>query len=295
MNRTIGLLAFVVAMGMGRTAAGRERLAVFFVADADARLADNLAEVAIAKAAETPGRELVGARELRARLAEIVKRGDFAECLAEPDCLSRVGTAAGVERAVIGSVRRDQGAFALTVVLAETRTAAKQRELSRRVPLDLDLLIAAVQKSVGELLEPPKSEERTTGGKVGPNAFDARPNASAPEPQAQPEPIPKMTRIAQESAAAPTNLLAHVEASPPEQPSSHVSYVAYGVAGLAIASFAAAAITGSVATGTPSGNTRADAQRDLERRKDYATAANGLYAVGGVLSAVTIAAFVWRW
>jgi hypothetical protein len=71
--------------------------------------------------------------------------------------------------------------------------------------------------------------------------------------------------------------------------------VGYAVAALAVASLTGAAITGAVATGTPVGNTRSEAQRDLERRKDFAIAANGLWVAGGVLGALSAIAFVWKW
>jgi len=278
MKRPVTALAFVVVLGLCRIATARERLAVFFVAEFDPRLADNLTEVAIAKAAETPGRELVGARELRARLVEIIGRGDFAACLTEPECLSRVGAAAGVERAVIGSVKREGEMFALSLVLADTRSATKQAEVTEQVPPKLDLLIAAVQKSVGDLFEQRAAADKAT--------TDVDAPASAPA---------TVTEVARNVAVPPPNLLRSTEGVPPVHPASHVPYVGYGAAGLAVASLTAAIIAGSIGTGTATGATRADAQRDMERRKDYAMAANGLYAVGGALTAVSLAAFVWRW
>jgi hypothetical protein len=281
MKRRFAAFAFIAAIAVCRLATARERLAVFFVAEFDPRLADNLTEVAIAKAAETPGRELVGARELRARLAEIVKTGDFGACLTQPECLSRVGAAAGVERAVIGSVKREAGMFALTMILADTRSAAKQAEVAEQVPPKIDLLIAAVQKSVGDLFDQRAQAEKPP----------AEP-AVVPAPPTEPAPIvPAQSNV----VTPPPNFLHSTDATPTERSASHVPYVAYGAAGLAVASFTAAILAGSVGTGTPTGNTRADVQRDLERRKDYAMAANGLYVVGGALTAASLAAFVWRW
>ena len=52
--------------------------------------------------------------------------------------------------------------------------------------------------------------------------------------------------------------------------------------------------TGCIASSPPSGDTRKAQQEDLERRQDYAVAANVAFVAGGVFSAVAVVAFVWH-
>src|SRR4051812_44503093 len=86
-----GPLAGLVAASA--PAFARERLAVFMVAS-DPSLADNLVEVAIAHLAKRADWELVGGRELRGRLAEILPEGGLGACAGQPTCLAALGDAA---------------------------------------------------------------------------------------------------------------------------------------------------------------------------------------------------------
>src|SRR5215471_12417211 len=266
MSHRTTLVSLVLALGVCRSAGARERLAVLIVADADAdsKLADNLTEVAIAKIAETPGRELVGAPELRKRLNEIAQGGDLGACLAKTDCLVQVGVAAGANRAVIGNVRHEDQSFMLTLALTDMRTAVKQAEVSRKVSPDVSELIVAVQEGVGQLLQPKSPLEPTPGGSaaiVPPPIVSA---AGSPAPSAF---------LMDEGKAKPAS------SSPP--------YIAYGAGALAVACIGAAVVTGTIATGTPEGNTRAEVQADLERRQGFARATNGLWVAGGALTALS--------
>jgi hypothetical protein len=283
------LFAFVLLLCACRTAAARERLAVIVVVDHDARLADNLTEVIIAKVAEKPGYELVGTSELRARLVRVVKGGDLGECLSRPDCLSEVGIAAGVTRAVVGNVHRESQTFELSLALTDTKSAAQEAEVSRSVSLDVAALIAAVQWGVDELFEHVHEH--------GLEQSTAKPNGHAPAAE---ERAPALSHLGQESPETPPpasspEWFRYGKPNPAEAKVSGAPYVGYAVAALAVASLTGAAITGAVATGTPVGNTRSEAQRDLERRKDFAIAANGLWVAGGVLGALSAIAFVWKW
>jgi hypothetical protein len=69
--------------------------------------------------------------------------------------------------------------------------------------------------------------------------------------------------------------------------------VGFGATALAAISYSVAVVVGGRATALPTGRTRAEAQADLERRKDDAQEANGLLIAGTALSAAAIAAFVW--
>jgi hypothetical protein len=67
-----------------------------------------------------------------------------------------------------------------------------------------------------------------------------------------------------------------------------VRYVTYGAALVSALSFSASAITGSIAGGTPTGNTRAEVEADLHRREGYQTAAIGLLVSGAVFATVSL-------
>ena len=84
-------------------------------------------------------------------------------------------------------------------------------------------------------------------------------------------------------------------AAPPLSSGPSVApYVGFVAAGLAVVAFSTAAVAGSVANAPPSGDTRKLRQEDIERRENYAVAANVTLAAGGVFSAVAIVAFLWH-
>src|SRR3954454_22465204 len=88
-------LALLLALtAMAHAAAGNDRLAVLVFVEGDPELSDNLTEVAISKLAQRRDRRLVGVRELREQLVDILAGQGMAGCLAQPDCVARIGTAA---------------------------------------------------------------------------------------------------------------------------------------------------------------------------------------------------------
>lgn len=265
---TLVLLALAVA----RPAGASTRLAVFIIAD-DAPLSNNLTEVAISRLAEKPGYELLGLRELEDRLSELstVKSDGLRACLALPACLSEVGAMAGVESAVIGDVRREDDQYRLDLALVDTRTGTPAARRSIESPLDLDQLIAAVQAGVFEIV--PNAEVD-----LGPRAPLTRAEATSPTRRA----VPRDTGVASERNKKSGG-------------GSIVPYIAYGTAGLAVIAFSAAAVTGTLGTARPVGNGRAAVQADLERRKDYASLANGLFVTGGVLAGASAVTFIVSW
>src|SRR3954453_9768805 len=100
-----GTCALVTAASLvaGNAPAARERIGVLILpADGtDAALADNLTEVAIAKLAETPAHELVGARQIRRRQALSGAEPIGLPCLDQPACLARLGAVIGARRLVV--------------------------------------------------------------------------------------------------------------------------------------------------------------------------------------------------
>jgi hypothetical protein len=261
----------VLALAVARPALASTRLAVFIVAD-DVALSDNLTEVAIARLAEKPGYELLGLRELEVRLNELqtVKSDGLRACFALPACLSEVGAMAGVDSAVIGDVRREEDHYRLDLALVDTRTGTPAARRSSGSPLDLDQLIAAVQAGVFEIVP------------------SANVDPASPAPLARVEdPSPTWRTVPRDTGRASERNK--------KSGGSIVPYIAYSTAGLAVIAFSAAAVTGTLATARPTGAGRAEVQSDLERRKDYASLANGLFVTGGVLAGASAVTFIVSW
>lgn len=261
-----GIAAALVLSATTAPAIARERLVVLMVADADPALADDLTEVAIATLAERRDRELVGARELRARLADVLPEGGLAACVDRVECLARVGVVASAARAVLGRVHSRGEGHHLELTLAETRTGEILGRVSTAVPAGIDPLIAAVRAGVGRLLAPDTTATHRT------------------------PPAVSLAALPSEHTAA-VSLVS--KAPEPARPHAWVPYAGGGAAVLAAIAFSAAAVTGTIAGEDPVGDTRVLAQADLEHRKAYATTANELLIAGGVLTAAAGAAFVW--
>jgi len=273
MRQLAALLASVIALGGSAAAEGRERLAVLMVVEDDPALADSLTDVAIAVLAERRDRELIGTGELRARLAGIVSADGLGPCLERADCLSQVGLASGAALAVVGDLRRDSDEWTLRLSLVDTRTAVHDADLVRRMPFDADIqrIVSTLREGLRVLLAPRPAPPAVTVTETV---------------------LPRVTTAADVSLVPANAPRVEVEARAGERPTWPL-YFGFGAAGLAVVSYSAVAVTGSVATGQPAGRTRAEAQADLERRKDYALAANGLFVVGTALAVAAVATLLW--
>lgn len=256
--RTSARIALTVGLLGGSVEPARAdggRLAVLIVADRDPELSDNLTEVAISKLAEQREHRLVGWRELRDQLSDIVGGGGIGDCLVQAQCLVRIGAAADVDTALIGDVRRQDDRFTVHLVLVNTLTAVRAADFSESVGLDVAQLIASVRRGAGIV--------------------------SAPKPRLtlQPE-HPALLQVGGRGARAQT--ISGQQQSTPR--ARWVVPLGYSAGGAAVVSLSAAVVTGSIASAKPSGTTRAEVQSDLERRDRYAGVANSLYLVGGALA-----------
>jgi hypothetical protein len=68
--------------------------------------------------------------------------------------------------------------------------------------------------------------------------------------------------------------------------------VAYGTAGLAVASVAAGGFLGVLSQLQPTGTTRAEAEQDFDQKKHFALAANISFGAGALLSLVSLFYFI---
>lgn len=280
------------------------RLAVVIMAEADPALSDDLTEVAIAKLAGLGQAGLVGARELRSQWR--VHRPSSAAaleleaCLESTECCAVLGRTLNLSRAVVGRVK-GRDAFAVEVARVELATGRAETRASRSDLVGLDQLIHGVADAVGELtatVAEAGQSVATTAKQELPRApgLDAAPVARASMLASNTEDTSPATGSESAIVRARSRTAAPFIGSVADRPVRRsVPVVALTGVGLTVVTFAVAALTGSIAAGTPSGATRAQAQMDLERRKSYARATNGLLVAGAVLSGATGAAFVWHY
>jgi hypothetical protein len=282
MTRLAILLLFGALLLVPKRGWARERLAVVIVSQSDPTLADNLTEVAIAALAERENFELVGTRELLDQSRHWTGRAELHACVSKRTCLHALAGAANAERALLGKAERRDDGLSIELTLVGLSSAEVSSRVVSTAP-DVPGLILAVQRGVAELF----NVEPKAGPDSAPGAVQTKTHAGAA--RARVGAPPGAARAAENFGPARKS----PSPSPPERaPQRH--YVRYGTALLAAASFAAAVVIGAYAEGTPKGATRADAQRDLARRADFAKAANGLGIVGGALSITCAASFIWR-
>jgi hypothetical protein len=272
----------------------------------DAALADNLTEVAMARIAETPGRTLVGAVELRRRI-DAEGGHHVSACLEQPSCLGRIGVALGVTRLVTGAVRSDENRFFLSLNLTDLSTSRVQARFFRQVDGNLADLIRAVQDGVDELLNPKRAPGRLRvlsqpeGARV---TVDDNYLGTTPLVSGDIAPGPHRVRVEMERrfpwkstvevspgrsidlALGPNDLRARRTWAP---------YVAYGTGVGAALGISTGAIFGTLAEVTPSGMTREEAQMDLGRRRTYGRIGTSLLVSSAVLAAVSAVVFFTHW
>jgi hypothetical protein len=245
----------------------RTAVLIVSVAPEDTELAENITEVAISELADRGRGELVGTPELRRFLERSETQPDVIGCARDGACLRRIAQALAVDKFVTGTLHRDEDGFLLELSVVDPASGVVERRLERATKgLAVESLVRAVQEGLEALFAP--------------------------------APLPALRPLRDQSPASSQDATIilqrrNVEDAPPRR--RWAPHVAYGSAGAALLSFAAAGIFGTLANADPSGSTRATAQRDLELRERYATTANRLLIAGSVLGAVSAAAFVLLW
>jgi hypothetical protein len=281
-SRLLASALFALFALFATTAAARERLAVYVAVEGDPALAENLAEVTIAKLAESGEFELVGPRELTTGSRDVptVRNEGLAVCVELPACLAEVGVRARTPRAVVGRLRRDSSSYELEFALLRTDTFATEQKSCAVVPGDLGTLIASVQTNVAALVKPSAQLDEPRAPASTPAPSPTAPVAVAPIPAAPP-------------AAPARRPPADAAVSPPREGSRWLKYVGFAAAGLSVVAFSAAAVNASAANAPPQGSTRAARQADIDSRADQAHAANAFLVSGGVLAGAAIVSFAW--
>ena len=299
-SRAFGAAALLVLLVAGRARAAEEparpeKLAVLVlgITEKDAELADNLTEVIIGSIAQRRGVELAGREEFRARLGvESEQRAQA--CIDDLGCLGRAAVSLGVRRIVAGTVgaRGTQHLFNLNLNNVETNKV--ENHIFRLVDGGVTDLIKAVQAATEELFRPRVEPGRIQLSSTPPGARVSIDNAY----------LGVTPLISGTLLAGKHNVRVEAEGRFPWRSSVEVfpgqdlgvtlteanlpqrrqwpAKVAAGSASLAGLSLAAGGFLGVLSQLTPSGQTRAEAERDFDQKRKFGTAANVAFITGAV-------------
>lgn len=299
------LLALAGALLVSRPALAAEKLAVLVLgtSEKDAELADNVTEVIIARVAQRGGVEIAGKEEFRARLGvESDRRAQV--CLDDIGCIGRAAVSLGVRRIVAGSVGTRGKQYLFNLNLNDVETGKIDARVFRLVEGGVEDLIRAVQEGSDELFKP-----RVEPGKIQVETQPDGARVSIDNAYLGVTPLISGTLLAGKhnvrvEADGRFPWMSKVEVRPgqelqiklkPDNLPARRSWppvVAYGTAGLAIASAAAGGFLGVLSQLQPTGATRADAQEDFEQKKNFALAANISFGAAAVLGVVSLFYFI---
>ena len=276
---------------------------VLGTSEKDAELADNVTEVIISRVAQRGGFEIAGKEEFRARLGvESDQRTQV--CLDDLACLGRAAVSLGVRRIVAGSVGTRGKQYLFSLNLNNVETGKVDARVFRLVEGGVEDLIRAVQEGSDELFRP-----RVEPGKIQVDTEPEGARVSIDNAYLGVTPLISGTLLAGKhnvrvEADERFPWTSKVEVRPgqdlqiklkPDSLPVRRSWpptVAYGTAGLAVASFAAAGFLGVLSQLQPTGTTRADAQQDFEQKQRFALYANIGFGAGALLSVVSAFFFV---
>jgi hypothetical protein len=307
---TLRRLVFnAVLLGLGlsvaRPARANEKLAVLVLgtADKDAELGDNITEVIIARVAQHGGVEIAGKEEFRARLGvESDKRSQV--CLDDLGCLARAAVSLGVRRIVAGSIGTRGKQYLFSLNLNNIETGKVEARVFRLVEGGVEDLIRAVQEGSDELFRP-----RVEPGKIQVDTEPEGARVSIDNAYLGITPLISGTLLAGKhnvrvEADERFPWTSKVEVRPGQELQiklkpdnlpvrrSWPPTVAYGTAGLAVASAAAGGFLGVLSQLQPTGSSRADAQQDFDQKRRFALYANVSFGAAAVLAAVSLFYFI---
>jgi len=304
--RRLSLCAAFLTLGLAaaRPARAAEKLAVLVLgtADKDADLGDNITEVIIARVAQRGG-EIAGKEEFRARLG--VESDQRAQsCLDDLSCLGRAAVSLGVRRIVAGNIGTRGKQYLFSLNLNNVETGKVEARVFRLVEGGVEDLIRGVQEGTDELFKP-----RVEPGKIQVDTEPQGARVSIDNAYLGITPLISGTLLAGKhnvrvEADERFPWTSKVEVRPGQELQiklkpdnlpvrrSWPPTVAYGTAGLAVASFAAGGFLGVLSQLQPTGSTRAEAQQDFDQKRRFALAANVSFGAGALLSLVSLFYFI---
>ena len=290
-------------LGVARGAQTKLAVLVLGTDARDADLADNITEVIISRVSQRGGTEIAGKEEFRARLGvESDQRTQV--CLDDVTCLSRAAVSLGVRRIVAGNIGTRGKQFLFNLNLNNVETGKVDARVFRLVEGGVEDLIRAVQEGSDELFRP-----RVEPGKIQVETEPGGARVSIDNAYLGITPLISGTLLAGKhnvrvEADSRFPWTSKVEVRPGQELQiklkadnlplrrSWPPTVAYGTAGLAVASFAAGGFLGVLSQLQPAGLTRQDAENDLDQKKHFALAANISFGAGALLSLVSLFYFI---
>jgi hypothetical protein len=300
-----GLATLACALSIGITAApsaAAEKMAVLILgtSEKDQDLADNVTEMVIAAVAKRGGIEIAGKEEFRARLGlDTERRGQ--SCLDDTVCVAKTAVSLGVRRLVTGSVGSRGKQFLFSLNLHDVEAGRVDAKVFRLIEGGVDDLIKAVEVGTAELFKPKVEPGRVQVSSVPEGARVSIDNAYlGVTPLISGTLLPGSHKVRVE-AEGRFPWISTVDVSPGQElgvnlteanlprrrrwpTATAITSGALGVAGLATGG-----LLGVLSQVKPTGDTRADAQDDLEQKGRLARGANAAFIAGGALLVVSVA------
>ena len=287
-------------------AQGKPKIAVLVlqVGEAEADLADNLTEVLVAEFASKGTYDIVGKEEFRGRLGVGGEQGATA-CLEQPACLGRVGTALGVSKVAAGTIGKRGADYAFNLNLIDIATARVESRVFKMVAGGVAGLVATLQDAARQLLQPkaePGAVKVTTPAAEGARVYvDDAFIGTSPVRSGNLEAGKHRLRVEKDGhhpwrrevevpAGTTLDLALKLSQMPPRR--VWPAYVAWIALGSAVITAATGTFFGVLSHESPSGDSRAEVLRDLDRKQGQARTATILFGVSGGLALTSVAVLV---
>ena len=294
-------LAAPAATSAAEEPARREKLAVLVLGttEKDAELADNLTEVLIGSIAQRRGVEMAGREEFRARLGvESEQRAQA--CIDDLACLGRAAVSLGVRRIVAGTVGTRGKQYLFNLNLNNVENNRVENHIFRLVEGGVKDLIPAVQSATDELfrprVEPGRIQLHSTpdGARVSiDNAYlGVTPLISgtllAGKHKVRVEADGRFPWVSAVDVVPGQDLgVTLTEANLPRR-RQWPANAAVATASLAALSLATGGFLGVLSHPTPSGSTRAEAQKDFDQKRQFAIGADIGFIAGAVFGVTAL-------
>ena len=282
-----------------------EKLAVLVLgtSEADAELAENVTEVAIAQVARQGSFEVAGKEEFQSSLG-MDSEGRGQACLESMSCMSRAAVSLGVRRIVSGSVGTRGKQFLFSLALNNIESGQVENRVFRLIEGDVQSLIRAVQVGTTELFKP-----RVEPGRVEVKSQPAGARVSVDNAYVGVTPLisgtllpgPHRVRVEAEHRFPWSS---DVEVMPGQDLGINLTEenlprrrqaparVAYTAGVLSLAALATGGFFGVLSNVNTSGDTRVEHQDDLRERERFSNVANISFITGGVLALISLGTFV---
>jgi TolB-like protein len=160
-RRCIILLAVCLAPVVARAEVKKVRVAVldFRPLGTEQAKADLLSEVALTQASRMAGFEVIGRSDIAAMIG-FEKQKQVLGCSEDSSCLAEVGGALGVDLIMVGSLGRLGTLYRIDLKVVDTKKAKVRGRIGVSVEGQEEKLVAAIEKTVRELLEPFRPTEQ---------------------------------------------------------------------------------------------------------------------------------------